>query len=113
MHNITKIQLEGLYNTRDLGYFKSLDGRKIRSHKLIRSGELYNLSDNDKKILLDEYNLKTIIDFRTKTERDEKPDPVLEKVNVVINPILEEKTLGITKENNSQTDSNSKLLEYI
>ena len=43
MHNITKIQLEGLYNTRDLGYFKSLDGRKIRSHKLIRSGELYNL----------------------------------------------------------------------
>lgn len=28
MHNITKIQLEGLYNTRDLGYFKSLDGRK-------------------------------------------------------------------------------------
>lgn len=113
MHNITKIQLEGLYNTRDLGYFKSLDGRKIRSHKLIRSGELYNLSDNDKKILLDEYNLKTIIDFRTKTERDEKPDPVLEKVNVVINPILEEKTLGITKENDSQTDSNSKLLEYI
>lgn len=113
MHKITKIQLEGVYNTRDLGGFKSLNEKKIRPHKLIRSGELYNLSDNDKKILLNEYELKTIIDFRTKTERTEKPDPILSGVNVVINPILEEKTLGITKENNSQTDSNSMLLEYI
>lgn len=113
MHKITKIQLEGVYNTRDLGGFKNLDGKKICPHKLIRSGELYNLSENDKETLLNEYNLRTIIDFRTKTERDEKPDPILEKVNVVINPILEEKTLGITKENNSQTDSNSMLLEYI
>lgn len=113
MHKITKIQLEKVYNTRDLGGFKTLDGRAIRPHKLIRSGELYNLSDNDKKILLNEYELKTIIDFRTKTERTEKPDPVLSGVNVVINPILEEKTLGITKENNSQTDSNSMLIKYI
>lgn len=113
MYNITKIQLEGVHNTRDLGGFKSLDGRKIRYNKLIRSGELYNLSQNDKKTLLNEYNLKTIIDFRTETERNEKPDPILNGVNVILNPILQEKTLGITKENNSQTDSNSILLESI
>lgn len=67
MHKIAKIQLEKVYNTRDLGGFKSLNGKIIRPHKLIRSGELYNLSENDKKILLNEYNLKTIVDFRTET----------------------------------------------
>ena len=39
MKEITRIPLEGLHNTRDLGGFETADGRKIRPRRLIRSGQ--------------------------------------------------------------------------
>ena len=56
--DIQRITLEGLHNTRDLGGFKSTDGRQIRYKKLIRSGELYRATQNDKIRLSKEYHLK-------------------------------------------------------
>ena len=93
-----RIPLEGICNTRDLGGYKSKDGRVIKPHKLIRSGALACTTEADRQILLAEYQLKTVVDFRTGSERNMKPDPDLTGITYVEHPILEEETMGITRE---------------
>lgn len=98
---VRRIPLEGVHNTRDLGGYLTEDGRRIRPRRLIRSGALYGLTEKDKRILTEEYDLRTVVDFRTETEREEKPDPALRGVTFIANPILEEAALGITREEES------------
>ncbi len=98
MDRIEKIQMEGLANTRDLGGFLTEDGRQIRPHRLLRSGELYPATEADKKKLVEEYNLKTIVDFRDDMECSQHPDPVLPGVKAVRIPIFRQEALGITRE---------------
>lgn len=104
MQEITRIPLQGMYNTRDLGEFLTKSGKRIKPKRLIRSGQLAELTDSDKKKLTEEYHLKTVIDFRTDAERNDKPNPVLSGVQMIHNPILEEKTLGITRDTQSQNN---------
>lgn len=93
-----RILLQGAPNTRDLGGIQTADGCVIKEHKLIRSGALANLTEEDKRILKEEYQLSTVIDFRTETERSQKPDVEMDGVRYIHNPILEEETMGITRE---------------
>lgn len=112
---IKRIQLDALGNTRDLGGMETRDGRRIKEKRLIRSGQLYHATELDKKVLTQEYQLKTIIDFRTAMERIEKPDPEMDGVDYIVNPILEEQELGITREDQAEEKWVSlleKLAEY-
>lgn len=93
-----RIELEGLQNTRDLGGYETASGRKIKDKRIIRSGALASATEADLRILVEQYNLKKIVDFRTRTERREKPDPVIEGVEYIADPILEEAAMGITHE---------------
>ena len=106
-----RIPFQGLANTRDLGGFKSEDGRLILPRKLIRSGDLYHLSHEDKKTLKEKYGLSKVIDFRTMQEKERKPDTKLEGVTYVFNPILDEATLGITRENSMVDDVTSSKMD--
>ncbi len=101
---MSRIKLKKLENTRDLGGTVTVDGKKIKEKKLIRSGELFKATKSDLDILLNDYNLRTVVDFRTETERDQKPDPVLDNVENIFDPILKEKTLGITRERSRKID---------
>lgn len=94
-----RIELEGSLNTRDLGGYPTMDKRHVKSGKLIRSGALAKLTDRDIEVLKDKYNLKTDIDFRTDMEVKQKPDPVIEGVRYIRNPILGESAMGVTMEN--------------
>ena len=82
-----RIPLEGIDNARDLGGYTTMDGKEIRMHRLIRGGALNKATDRDQRILAEEYHLKKIIDFRTGAEVGEKPDPRIEGVEHVHNPI--------------------------
>ena len=93
-----RIPLQSLPNTRDLGAIVTEDGRHILPRKLLRSGNLYHMSLADQDILKREYNLTTVIDFRTKLEREEKPDTQLPYVEYYHIPILDEEAMGITQE---------------
>lgn len=93
-----RLPLQSMPNTRDLGALKTGDGRFILPHRLLRSGELYHLSKADIRTLREEYHLRTVVDFRTETERLHKPDTEMEGVCYIENPILEEETVGITRE---------------
>lgn len=100
--NISRIPLQGIGNTRDLGGFVTKDGRCICSHRLLRSGTLMSTTKQDRKLLTEEYCLKTIVDFRTLAEQAGQPDPEIEGITSICNPILEEAALGITRENEDE-----------
>lgn len=75
------INLESVQNARQLGGYKTTDNRTVKQNIIIRSGELAGLSDNDKKLLTDEYNLAYIIDLRDEIEVPDAPDPELPGVD--------------------------------
>ena len=114
MHTISRIALTGAHNTRDLGGFPTVDGKRIREKRLIRSGQLSGLTDKDCQILKEEFHLHTVVDFRTDMERKEKPDYAIPAVRFLVNPILDEATMGITREtstDNSVGDAMRLLLD--
>lgn len=96
MNSGDQIRLSGAHNTRDLGGYQTVDGRRIKERRLIRSGELLNTTEEDRKILFETYGVKKVIDFRTEVERKKKPDPRHPGVVWVDNPILSEEVLGIS-----------------
>jgi len=66
-----------LVNFRDLGGYTMTDGRTIIPHRLLRSGELFDLAPEDIALLSDTYDLKEIIDFRSEDEITKKPDDTI------------------------------------
>ncbi|MBU5482300.1 tyrosine-protein phosphatase [Blautia sp. MSJ-19] len=93
-----RIPLQSLPNTRDLGALETVDGKHILPKRLLRSGDLYHLSIMDQDMLKKEYRLSAVIDFRTRMESLKKPDTVMEGVTWFEMPIVDEETLGITRE---------------
>ena len=103
---ILRIPFHTLNNTRDLGGLCTMEGRRIKKHRLLRSGCLYNASKEELTTLVQDFNMKCIVDFRTDAEKRLKPDPQIPGVTYIENPILEESTLGITRENEDCPDGN-------
>ena len=68
-----RLPLENLNNTRDLGGIQTRDGRRIRKDRLYRSGHLFAASPKDLAVLAERVGL--VADFRSLSERTEKPDP--------------------------------------
>ena len=93
----SRIPLQSLPNTRDLGAIQTEDGRHILPKRLLRSGNLYHISITDQDTLLYEYHLSTVIDFRTRMECLERPDTIIEGVQYHDMPIVDEEILGITR----------------
>lgn len=62
------IGLTSVSNARELGGYKTKDGRTVRFGKLLRSGALTDLSTADRKKLVNRYHLKTVIDLRSDSD---------------------------------------------
>ncbi len=90
------IEFENLKNTRDLGGLVGREGGSIKSGKLIRSGQLVGLSENDKAKLSS--LVGTVVDMRTEGERQANPDVVLEGVDCLHIPVVGVLTPGVTRE---------------
>ena len=67
--------LAEIENARQLGGYYTEDGRRIKSNMLLRSAKLVKATDEDIKKLTQDYNLGTIVDFRTTDEIADAPDP--------------------------------------
>lgn len=89
--------LRGAPNARDLGGLPTMDGRTIRPGLLLRSGELAGITEPDAQALT-KYPLRTVVDFRTDLEREQKPDRVLPGVQYVHCPIVQQAAAGLTRE---------------
>ncbi|MAJ79849.1 MAG: hypothetical protein CMK30_00750 [Porticoccaceae bacterium] len=70
--NSREVILDGGINFRDIGGYKSRDGRLVRWRKVLRSGHLSNLTDNDKITLLN-IGVNQVHDFRRKEEQNRQP----------------------------------------
>lgn len=95
-----RIVLEGLPNTRDVGGIPAAGGRFVKHARLIRSGALARATSRDLETLVDDYDVRTVIDLRTEEERREKPDPEDQLVGVRFEdaPVLSASTFGVTRE---------------
>lgn len=63
------------FNFRDLGGYKTMDGHQLRTHKLIRSGRMNDLSQRDLDFLTD-YGVTIDLDLRAPEETQAAPDRV-------------------------------------
>lgn len=75
------IKLDGAYNVRELGGYKTIDGRKTRKGVFVRSDGTGNLSLKDIEILKG-MGLKLVIDLRSKDELNMYPSK-LENIEYV------------------------------
>lgn len=69
------VSLEGTYNFRDIGGYRTKDGSVVRGGLLFRSDELCGCTENDVRYLK-EMGLKSVIDYRNEKEREGKEDKV-------------------------------------
>lgn len=94
-----KISFEMLPNTRDLGGITTKDGKVIKEHMLIRSGQVFGVSESD-VAKLEELNVSLFVDFRTMAEKQSKPDPIISDVEYAFLPVINENISGISRETN-------------
>ena len=67
VENDRLVPLEGSFNFRDLGGYRTASGRVIRERTLFRSDALHDLTATDVALLAD-LGLRTVIDLRTERE---------------------------------------------
>lgn len=85
------LAFEGIANFRDLGGYRTTDGRQVKWGVLYRTGTLAHASRSDLKAL-ETLNLRTLIDFRSAAEKEEEPNTLPDPVpfTVVEIPIMDE-----------------------
>lgn len=67
-------------NARELGGYKTRDGKTVRKGVLLRTAALTEVSQEEVNRLLDHHNLSAVIDMRASYELAEDPEPVIDGV---------------------------------
>ena len=114
-----KLPFTGAHNFRDLGGYKTEDGRRIKWGKIYRSDNLHSLTDEDVKYL-SRLNIKSVVDFRSDEERESEPDRLTPGMTQVLLPIkfqpkeLDDETLKNLMENLTfgTLDSSNLLVDF-
>lgn len=92
--------LKTLTNFRDIGGYRTDDHKKVKKGLIYRSGEITDLSKEDHQAFEDTYGIKTIFDFRSESEIEERPNQLFEGVTTIHIDILK----GLAGKSTSQED---------
>ena len=95
----TRIPLQNLHNTRDLGGTRAANGLSIKKGKLIRSGNLHNAAEDDLKWL--SAHVGRVIDLRTPEECAEQPDLIVPGAEQMHLPVIRSLGAGISRDEES------------
>ncbi|MYR07060.1 protein-tyrosine-phosphatase [Gordonia sp. SID5947] len=79
---VAHIELTTVANLRDVGGWKTTDGRRVVTGRLFRSAALDKASESDRAYLAG-LGIRTIYDLRSDAESDAEPDPVIDGVRGV------------------------------
>ena len=102
MNTSKLLAFEKLHNIRDLGGMTAAGGQRIVSGRLVRCGDLSDLSVRDREAFVSLAD--TVVDFRTDGERGEKPDMEIPGIRYLHIPIIDSLTAGITREKSADQD---------
>lgn len=93
------LNFEGIANFRDLGGYRTTDGKEVKWGVLYRAGTLAESSNADLHAL-QQLNLNTLIDFRSSAEKEAEPNrlPDPTTINVVEIPTLDDGNQAIVEE---------------
>ncbi len=80
------LPVRGIVNARDLGGYKTADGRRVRDGRLIRSAHLAEATGSDLRYLAG-LPLTTVIDFRKEEEKAGKVNKTVEGAQYISLPI--------------------------
>lgn len=107
-----QIKMNRLNNLRDLGGIGTTDNRVIKDNLLFRSGQLFFADEEDIE-KLNGFGISKVFDFRSGTEREEKPDPrISEETNLHI-PIIREIFVGVTRDEKSDEMAFEMMIEAV
>lgn len=73
------LPMTGGYNFRDLGGFRTRDGRHVKWGKIFRSDDMHNLTPSDLEYL-SSIPIVSVVDFRSDTEIKAAPDKLADSV---------------------------------
>ncbi len=91
------LKIPGVRNLRDLGGYKTLDGRTVKWGRLFRSGRLSDLPSRGLDIL-SEIDFYAIIDFRSTYEVQRQPDRVPDGPAFIHLPVMDEANREMSRE---------------
>jgi len=80
-----RLEFQGAVNFRDLGGYRTVDGRQVRWGKLFRSDQLAEITDED-LMIFHRLGIKTLCDLRAESERLHKPNRCLTDERIDKNP---------------------------
>ncbi len=72
-----RVPLEGAVNFRDIGGYKTRDGREVKWGKVFRADGLVRLTEKD-HLMMKQIGIERVFDFRTPAEVSEAPDKLPE-----------------------------------
>jgi len=81
---------ENITNWRSLGGYVGAEGKKVKEGMLFRCGQLFDLTDEQKDLVQNHYQLKRLVDLRGDDERKEYPDYVWPDLDYVILDVLKD-----------------------
>jgi protein-tyrosine phosphatase len=81
-HAVRWVALRGAENVRDLGGLPLRGGGRTRFGQLLRSARLAELTDDDVRLLVEDYGVRTVIDLRSPGEVERDGPSPLERAGV-------------------------------
>ena len=88
------MHMSSISNVRELGGYKTKDGRTVRKGVLLRAAALTDISQEDAQTLIERYNLAAIVDLRAGYELAENPEPVIAGVAQYNFKIMDEQLMA-------------------
>lgn len=88
------LNMRTVSNARQLGGYKTRDGKTVRKGVLLRSAALTDLSQEELDTLIRDCNLSAVIDLRASYELAEEPEPVLAGVAQYNFKIMDEQMMA-------------------
>jgi len=79
------VHMQGAINFRDVGGYKTSDGKTVKWGRIYRSASIAKLTDSDMQLMEDK-KIHTVIDFRGRTESAAAPDRLLPDTDYTLSP---------------------------
>ena len=88
------LNMSSISHARELGGYKTRDGKTVRKGVLLRSAALTDASQDELNSLINDYNLSAVIDLRANYELAEEPEPVIDGIAQYNFKIMDEQLMA-------------------